>query len=195
MKWFQVLFTVIVSNNSIQYNSFLFTLLNGSKYCYLILIIQFLHKVKVFQVLLFETNNTIQHYSFIRIRLNGSKYCYVIQLIRFLHTLKWFQVFLSNTTLFNINHLFHIFLCHTDNLTVICLYTVKWFNISIWPIDWTLTGTISPGLSVPGSMCNEGVCHIPQNSRTGTSPINGLVSCLRHLLRVGSYPSAEMQSV
>ena len=33
-----------------------------SKYCYLILIIQFKHAVKEFQVLLFNINYTIQHY-------------------------------------------------------------------------------------------------------------------------------------
>ena len=33
-----------------------------------------------------------------------------------------------------------------------------------------LTGATTPGQSGPGSNGNEGVLHIPQGSRTGTSP-------------------------
>ena len=39
VEWFQVL--LFNSNNSIQHYSFIYTLLKGSKYCYVILIIQF----------------------------------------------------------------------------------------------------------------------------------------------------------
>ena len=49
--------------------------------------------------------------------------------------------------------------------SVICLHTVKHLNISIWPIDETLTGRRGPG-----SNDNEEVHHIPQNSRTEASP-------------------------
>ena len=41
---------------------------------------------------------------------------------------------------------------------------------SIQPIDGTLTGTTTPGQSGPGSNGDEGVLHIPQTSKTGTSP-------------------------
>ena len=51
-------------------------------------------------------------------------------------------------------------------------------NLSIWPIDRTLSGIISPGQSGPGSNGNEGVLDIIQSSRAGASPSD----CL------GSYP-------
>ena len=52
-----------------------------------------------------------------------------------------------------------------------------------------------PGQSGPGSDGNEGVLRIPQSSSTaGTSPSDCLVSYPGHFL-VGSYPSAEVQSV
>ena len=35
---------------------------------------------------------------------------------------------------------------------------------SIWPIDWTLSGAITPGLSESGSDGNKRVRHIPQSS-------------------------------
>ena len=44
---------------------------NGSKYYYIILIIQFLHTVKGFQVLLFNTINSILHYWFVCTQLKG----------------------------------------------------------------------------------------------------------------------------
>ena len=36
--------------------------------------IHFIHAVKMFQVLLFNTNYSIQYYSFFYTQLNGSKY-------------------------------------------------------------------------------------------------------------------------
>ena len=48
---------------------------------------------------------------------------------------------------------------------------------SIWPIDRTLSGAITPGKSEPGSDGKEEVLCIPQSSRiTGTSPLDCLVS-------------------
>ena len=47
-----------------------------------------------------------------------------------------------------------------------------------------LTDTTTPGQSEPGSNGNESILHIPQNSRTGASLSNGLVSYLGHLLKV-----------
>ena len=41
---------------------------------------------------------------------------------------------------------------------------------SIWPIDGTLTGTSTLGLSKPRSNGNKGILHTFQISRTGASP-------------------------
>ena len=38
----------------------------------------------------------------------------------------------------------------------------KWLNISIWPMDWTLTGTTTLGVSDPGSNGYKEVLHISQ---------------------------------
>ena len=66
---------------------------------------------------------------------------------------------------------------------------------SIWPIDWTISGTTTPGQSGPGSDGNEGVRRIPQSSSiTGASSSDCFVSYLGHSLDE-CYPSAEMQSV
>ena len=51
-----------------------------------------------------------------------------------------------------------------------------------------------PCQSGPWSNGNEGVSHIPQSSKTGTSLSDYLISYPGHLLEE-SYPSAEMQSV
>ena len=56
----------------------------------------------------------------------------------------------------------------------------------IWSIDGVLTGTTTKSLSGPESNGIEGILHISQSSRTGTSPPNAL-------LVGGSYPSAVMQ--
>ena len=67
---------------------------------------------------------------------------------------------------------------------------------SIWPINRTLSGATTLGQSQPGSDGNERVLSIPQSSSiTGTLPSDCLVSYLGHSLGVGSYPSAEKQSV
>ena len=50
-------------------------------------------------------------------------------------------------------------------------------NSSIEPIDWILSGAISPGQSRPGSDGNDGVLRIPQTSSiTRASPSDSLVS-------------------
>ena len=64
--------------------------------------------------------------------------------INYLHTAKGFQVVL--TIQFKISHF---------------LYIVKWLNSSVWPIDGTLTGTITPSQSGPGSNGNEELLRIP----------------------------------
>ena len=60
-----------------------------------------------------------------------------------------------------------------------------------------LSGATTLGQSGPGSDGKKGVLRIPQSSSiTGTSPSDCLASYLGHsLLRGGSYPSVEMQSV
>ena len=42
---------------------------------------------------------------------------------------------------------------------------IKWLNISIWPIDGTLTGTTTQGQSELESNGNEGILHILQTPR------------------------------
>ena len=49
-------------------------------------------------------------------------------------------------------------------------------------MDGTLTSTTTPGQTGAESKGNEGVLHIPQNSRTGASQSDGLVSYLEHSL-------------
>ena len=68
-------------------------------------------------------------------------------------------------------------------------------NGPIWPIHRTPSGPTTQGQSGVCSNGNVGVLHISQSSSiTETSASNCLVSYLWHSL-VGSYPSAEMQSV
>ena len=63
------------------------------------------------------------------------------------------------------------------------------------PLIMTLSGATIPSHGGPGCNVNEGVLRIPQNSCiTGASQSDCLASYLGHPL-VGSYPSAEMQSV
>ena len=65
------------------------------------------------------------------------------------------------------------------------------WNSSIWPIDRTLSGTTTQGLSGPGSDGNEGVLCIPQSSSiTEASPSDCLALYLGHLLG-----ESEMQLV
>ena len=66
-------------------------------------------------------------------------------------------------------------------------------NISIWPIDRTLSGATIPDQSGPVSDGNEEEIHIPQTSCiTGASPSDCLKSYPGHSLEE-SYPSAEME--
>ena len=66
---------------------------------------------------------------------------------------------------------------------------------SIWSLDRTLSGATIPCQSGPGSDGNKGALHIRQSSSvTGTSPSDCLVSYLETRC-LGSYPSAEKQSV
>ena len=82
----------------------------------------------------------------------------------FVHAVKWFQLLLYSS----------------HKLTsVICLHIV----CSIWLIDRTLSGATNMGQSGPGSNGKEGVFYIPQTSKTGASPSDGLMSYLGHSQR------------
>ena len=105
-------------------------------------------RVKGFQVLLFNTNNSIFHYVIIFTQLNDSKYCYLLLVIQF-------------------------YICYF-------LYTVKWSNGSIYPLRWTLLGTIISSQRQSGSHSNEGVVHVPQSFKNGASPVDSLVSYPGH---------------
>ena len=128
MKWLQELLFNI-SNSNLHY-SFICTQSNGSEYCYVIPIIQFLHTVKQFQV--------FSNYNFIFTQLNDSKYRYGILIIQFRHIVKQFQEFLFHT---NNSLRYNSFVCTQLNVTKYCyvtltnlfnvifLHTVKWSNI------------------------------------------------------------------
>ena len=63
-------------------------------------------------------------------------------------------------------------------------------------MDRILSGATTPGQSESESNGHEEVCSILQISKAGASPSDGLTSYPGHsLVVVGSYPSAEMQSV
>ena len=68
-------------------------------------------------------------------------------------------------------------------------------NSSIWPIERALSGAKTAGQSGPGSNGNKGVLHIPQISKTGASPLDGLMPYPENLFGGRSYSSAEMQLV
>ena len=66
---------------------------------------------------------------------------------------------------------------------------------SIRPIDRALSGSTTLDQSGPGSDGNEGVLHTPQSS-TLMEPHNQIVYChLQDTRLLGSYTSAELQSV
>ena len=118
------------------------------------------------------------------------------KLFSLVNKVKCFQVFLCITNI-SIKHQSFIYM--QLNVQTVLFQTIQ-FSIStqfssIWPINRTLSGATTCGLSGPGSDAKEGVLWIPQSFRiTGASPLDCLVSYPGHLLGE-SYPSAEMQSV
>ena len=93
--------------------------------------------------------------------------CKHILLITFLnepellwHTVTWFQLLLHNS----------------HNLLVICLHTV----CSIWPIDRTISGATTPDQSGLGSNGKDWILYIPQSSKSGALPLDGLMSYPGH---------------
>ena len=94
----------IYTNNSFQHYSFLFTDLNGCKYCDVTPI------TKCFQVFLSKRNNSNLYQSFVGTHFNGFKYCY---------RNKYFYLLIVKS--------FQVSLCNTNNFTsVICFHTVNW---------------------------------------------------------------------
>ena len=88
-------------------------------------------------------------------QLNGSKYCYS-----------------SLTVQLNISHWFtrcsmikQFYFKQLNLASVICLHSVRMPNISVSPIDRTLSGATTPGQSGHGSDGNEEVLCISQISR------------------------------
>ena len=71
-----------------------------------------------------------------------------------------------------------------------CIYiyasVCKWLNISIWPIDWTLKGTIT------GCNGNEGGLHILQSPKIGVSSSDGLLPHSGYWLEKRCYPTPEV---
>ena len=64
------------------------------------------------------------------------------------------------------------------------------------PLDRTLIGTTTLDYRRSGNNANKGALHISQNSKTGDSPSDNLMSILRTLVgRGGSYSSVELQSI
>ena len=79
---------------------------------------------------------------------------------------------------------------------------------SIWSIEGTLIGTTTLGQRRSGSNGNEGVLHIPQNSKTGASQWEdlmlhpghslegeGVLSLCRNAVDIISNPSRQVGSV
>ena len=122
----------------------------------------------------------------------------------FFHTVKWFQVFLCITN-DSIKHQSFVDTQLTDQIVLFLTiqFSISYLfahclisNISIRPIDRTRSGAITSGQSRLGSNGNEGVLHISQSSKTGTSLSDYLISYQRHSLAGGVLPlSAELQSM
>ena len=96
----------------------------------------------------------------------------------------------SQTVLIQTIHFSIVFVHKQLNVKTVLFQTIQFsistqFN-SIWPIDRTLSGATTPGLSGPGSDGNEGMlCILQSSSITGTTPSDCLVSYLGHSLGVG----------
>ena len=81
------------------------------------------------------------------------------------------------------------FLFQAIQLSWMVLFSISMQFISIWPIDWTLSGVTTLSQSGPGSNGNEEILCIPQSSSiTGTSPSDCLVSYPGHSLGRGLTP-------
>ena len=78
---------------------------------------------------------------------------------------------------------------------VIYLHSVKMSNSYTWLIDRALSGATTRSQSEPRSNGNEGVHHIFQHYWNLTIRLFNIISGHSLEMGVGSYPSAEMQSV
>ena len=117
-----------------------------------------------------------------------------------MHTVKLFKVLLWNTNNSIRSFVYtqlndQTFLFLTIQINVIHVFVqFKWSNSSIWPINRNLSGTTILGLRRPRSNGNEDVFHVPQSSRTETSPSDCLGSYPGNSL-AEFYPSTGKKSV
>ena len=65
---------------------------------------------------------------------------------------------------------------------------------SIWPIYSTLSGATTPGQNRSSNNSNEEILHIPQNSKIGVSPSDGLMSYPGHSLWGGGLTPLQRYS-
>ena len=105
-----------------------------------------------------------------------------------LHIYIYIYIYIHTHTFFWIQ--FQVLLYNSHNISNLSTHIV----CSIWPIDWTFLGATTLGQSGPTSNGNEGVLHILQSTKVGALPSDCLMS-YPGLLLLGSYLSAEMQSI
>ena len=140
---------------------------------------QYIHlqRVKLFQELLCNTNNSIfahRQLQVFQFNTNNSNHLHTE-----MNSNTW-----NHLTNNSIKH--QSFVYTQSNIQIVLFLTIQfnmsfvWMsNISIWPIDGTLSGATTQG----------------QNSWAGASPSDGLMSNPGHSLEERSYLSAEMQSI
>ena len=63
---------------------------------------------------------------------------------------------------------------NNNNKIIIIIILSELYNRSIWPVDWTLTGTITPCQSGPGSNGYKGELFTNQSSRIGVSTLDAV---------------------
>ena len=86
-----------------------------------------------------------------------------------------------------------ILLCNNTNSIKYQSFMCPISNVSIWPIDGTLSGTTTPVQNGPGSNGNIGVLRIPESAWSEASPSDCMVTYTRLLSGGWGYPPAEMQ--
>ena len=135
----------MVTNYSIRLYSIIFTQIDGSKYCYVIPIIQLRLPVKEYQVLLFNTNNSIQHYSYSQVVPSITMYHkqFNFNSLICLNTVKWSNCSISKNSIYHKIFVctqikFQFYLTHRQDL-------IRWYHCGsewawnpetgFWPSD------------------------------------------------------------
>ena len=137
--------------------------------------------IQLSQTVLIQTIQFSMSIEFVHTQLNVKTVLF--QTIQFsVSTVSMWKTVLFQEVQFSISTQFNI---KTVSFQII-QFSISMHFSSIWAIDWTLSGTTTPGQSWPGSDGNEEVLRIPQSSM--------LSAISRTFVGVG-YPSAEMQSV